>query len=488
MNKGRVILFLFLMVALLFLAACEGTQLTLDGESNPDVPTIPTETSPPPELFGNSLRGGLLYDKWWVAFGVDPPAGDHPLWANQDTNTRTGEDTWRCKECHGWDYKGADGAYGSGSHFTGFPGLIHLTGRDPEVILAALKGATNPNHDFSNVMNEQALIDLAWFISRDLIDYSNLVGEDKTSLSTNGSTGEQLFQETCSLCHGVDGTLINFGSSEEPEYLGDLASDNPWEVLHKARFGQPGVDKMPSVIDAGWNLDEQAAFLAYVQTLEPSSSYDPFGGLLYDNWWVALGLESPTEDHPLWATQSSNARTGDATWRCKECHGWDYKGADGAYGSGSHFTGFTGVLSASNSPAEELNAWLDGSNNADHDFSSYLDEEAFAALIAFLQLGTVDMSEYINDDDGSALGDPAAGQPLYGSNCAPCHGLDGRSLNFGDAAEPVYLGDLAWENPWETLHKAANGQPGSIMPSGIGLGWSWQDLADVLAYLQTLEE
>src|SRR3990172_11800171 len=64
----------------------------------------------------NVAKGGQLYDKWWKAAGVAEPTGDHPLWATQTTNTRKGLDTWRCKECHGWDYKGKDGAYGSGSH------------------------------------------------------------------------------------------------------------------------------------------------------------------------------------------------------------------------------------------------------------------------------------------------------------------------------------------------------------------------------------
>ncbi|MDP2935907.1 MAG: hypothetical protein Q8O86_05400, partial [Dehalococcoidia bacterium] len=61
--------------------------------------------------------GGKLYDEWWEeAPGATEPKGDQPLWATQTTNTRKGTDTWRCKECHGWDYGGKDGAYGSGSH------------------------------------------------------------------------------------------------------------------------------------------------------------------------------------------------------------------------------------------------------------------------------------------------------------------------------------------------------------------------------------
>ncbi|MGE5123820.1 MAG: hypothetical protein ACM3H7_04830, partial [Acidobacteriaceae bacterium] len=77
-----------------------------------------------PTSSSSASRGGRLYDNWWVEAGVDEPTSDQPLWASQTTNTRSGSDTWRCKECHGWDYKGADGAYGSGSHMTGFPGVF----------------------------------------------------------------------------------------------------------------------------------------------------------------------------------------------------------------------------------------------------------------------------------------------------------------------------------------------------------------------------
>jgi thiosulfate dehydrogenase len=450
-----------------------------------------TEAPPPAELMGNPVRGGLMYDKWWKITGADEPTDDHPLWATQDSNTRSGDDTWRCKECHGWDYKGASGAYGSGSHFTGFAGVIQMAGSDPNDVLSALKGGSNSDHDFSGVMGEQDLIDLALFISEEIIDFSTLVGDDKAALSTDLHEGEHLFEDSCAICHGKDGAMLNFGDEEEPEYLGDLALGNPWEVLHKARFGQPGVDQMPSVITEGWTLEEQGALLAYLQTLEPMMAMDdlaPKGGLLYDKWWKALGIDEPTGDHPLWAAQTTNERSGDDTWRCKECHGWDYQGADGAYGSGSHFTGFPGVLGAMDYSAEELTAQLDGTNNPAHDFSAYLDADAFAALVAFLQSGTVDMSLYVNYDDKSAIGDAAAGQPLYESTCSACHGADGTMLNFGDESEPEYLGDLGRGNPWETLHKAANGQPGSSMPSGRALGWSWEDLANVLAYIQTLGE
>ncbi len=487
----RNIYLMLLGILVLALAACSGA----DQASAPEVddgnqPAQVEDASPEeessepveevvPKLFGDSLRGGLLYDKWWKPLGLDAPKGDHPLWTTQTSNTRSGDDTWRCKECHGWDYKGVDGAYGGGSHMTGFAGVIQMSGTDSNEVLAAMQGATNPDHDFSSVMDEQALIDLAIFISQELVDYGQLVGEDKAALSTDVAGGDDLYQETCSECHGPEGLAINFGKLvTDVDYVAGIANGNPWEFLHKSRFGQPGTE-MPSVIDSGWSLDEQAALLAYAQTL-PNESLEAQGGLLWDKWWKAMDLGAPEVDHPLWASQTSNTRSGDDTWRCKECHGWDYKGADGAYASGSHFTGFSGVLGST----DDLLGWLSGTENSDHDFSAYMDESVMSMMVAFIQEGTVDMSTYINEDK-TVNADPGTGQALYEIGCSRCHGEDGQSINFNDD-DPTYLSDVANDNPWETLHKAANGQPGTAMTSGINLGWSWEDLTAVISYAQTL--
>lgn len=485
----RSIYLMLLSVLVLALAACSGSADQAD-ESMVDEPAVVEDTSmeeessepeedPTPELFGDSLRGGLLYDKWWKPLGLDAPEDDHPLWATQSSNTRSGDTTWRCKECHGWDYKGAEGAYGSGSHFTGFVGVLQLAGADANQVLAALQGATNPDHDFSGVMDEQALIDLALFISQELVDYNQLIGDEKAALSNDLALGNDLYQETCSECHGPEGLAINFGKVvTDLDYVSGIANGNPWEFLHKSRFGQPGTD-MPSAIDSGWSLEEQGALLAFAQTL-PNESLAVQGGLMWDKWWKAMGVDAPEGDQPLWATQSSNERDGDTTWRCKECHGWDYKGAEGAYASGSHFTGFAGVYGTT----EDVLSWLNGSANADHDFSAYMDDSAMNMMVAFIQNGMIDMSVFINDDK-TLNADPAVGQPLYEIGCARCHGDDGQAINF-DEDDPTYLSDVANSNPWETLHKAANGQPGEHMPSGFNLGWSWEDLAAVVSYIQTL--
>src|SRR3972149_1504879 len=155
-------------IGLLFagiLAGCATTQ----PEASPT--EIPQNISPEsPELVGDPVRCGLLYDKWWGVLGLDAPTTDQNLWKTQTSNTRTGADTWRCKECHGWDYKGVDGAYGSGSHKTGFFGILNAKDNPAAELLAALKGSTNPDHDYSTVLDEQDMTDLALFMAQAQLD------------------------------------------------------------------------------------------------------------------------------------------------------------------------------------------------------------------------------------------------------------------------------------------------------------------------------
>ncbi|MFQ5923054.1 MAG: c-type cytochrome, partial [Anaerolineales bacterium] len=297
------------MLMMAILAGC-ATATAEPPEGEP--PTSAPDVAPPePELTGDLVRGGAMYDKWWVVIEAEKPAGEHPLWATQSTNERSGDTTWRCKECHGWDYKGADGAYGSGSHFTGFPGVFSLSGSSASEILEMMKGSTNPDHDFSGVMSEQDLVDMSLFISQGLIDTADFIGADKTAIG-DAHEGEHHWDEVCTLCHGPEGVAINFHDPEDPEYVRTVAVDNPWEFLHKVRFGQPGWP-MPSSVTNEWSTEEVANVLAYAQTL-PEDATLPFGGQLYDKWWEVLELDEPTNDQPLWATQSTNDLSGKDTW------------------------------------------------------------------------------------------------------------------------------------------------------------------------------
>ncbi len=481
MKKTLVLTGVLLVVAAI-LAACGSQAAEAPAVEQPtEAPAVeqPTEAPAMPELIGDALRGGKLYDNWMEELGVDAPEGDQPLWATQSSNTRSGGDTWRCKECHGWDYKGADGAYGSGSHLTGFPGVYQLADEDPSVALDALVGGTNPDHDFSAYLDEQALTDLALFISEEVIDTETVI-----SLSGDTDNGKTLFENNCVDCHGPEALAINFHPDSEPEYPATIANENPLEFLSKLRVGQPGVADMPSGIDNGWTEQEYADVIAYVQTL-PESSPAVEGGRMYDNWIEALAVTAPESDMPLWATQTTNTRSGEDTWRCKECHGWDYKGVGGVYGSGSHMTGFKGVMDAANMSAEEIIAWLDGTSNADHDFSSFFTADDMARMAAFIQEGMVDKT-FINEDKTVTGGDAEHGKQLFNQVCSSCHGEDGASINFADGEEKEFVGTVAADNPWEFFNKATVGQPGEPMPAGWDLGWSQQDIIDLLTFAQSL--
>lgn len=212
--------------------------------------------------------GAQLYDKWYARLGVSAPEGEHPLWERQSTNTRSGAETWRCAECHGWDYQGALGAYGSGSHYTGFPSVFVLSQNlSEQEIIDHLNGKIDPLHDFSALMDENSLRQLAVFLKEGLVDDSEFI--DPVSLKALGgdtANGKSLFETVCAACHGVDGQTLALRSDGLDESLGDVASRDPYRFLHRSRFGVAGV-AMPIGRELGWSLDDSRDVLAYVQTL-----------------------------------------------------------------------------------------------------------------------------------------------------------------------------------------------------------------------------
>ena len=234
---------------------------------------LAAEATPSPD---NILRGAQLYDKWYAVLGVDPPAGDMPIWSRQTTNTRSGEDTWRCSECHGWDYRGAQGEYQAGSHYTGFPDLLMLV-QDLQVedIVNHLRGGLDPAHDFSAHLDDTSMTELGEFLKFGTIDATTYINPISLRvIDADFSHGQQLYQSTCINCHGEDGKKIVFRIEGIDEYLGSIANRDPYRFLHRTRFGVAGTD-MPVGMNLGWQPADGRDVLAFAQTL-------PTGGAIFN--------------------------------------------------------------------------------------------------------------------------------------------------------------------------------------------------------------
>ncbi len=205
-------------------------------------------------------RGGQLYDKWWDVLEHDAPETTHPAYPK--TGKKKGETTWRCKECHGWDYKGVDGAYAKGSHRSGIKGVRGVEGVDPGSLVKIFKDKT---HRYTEHMIPHSAMDkLALFLSFGQIDMDRYIDSTTKKARGNLRRGAQFYQTICANCHGFDGKQLDFSEDDKPEYVGTVAVKNPWETLHKIRFGQPGVGMVALSVLA---IQEQVDILTYTQTL-----------------------------------------------------------------------------------------------------------------------------------------------------------------------------------------------------------------------------
>lgn len=154
-----------------------------------------------------------------------------------------------------------DGRYGSGSQLTGFPGIFTAREKSAEELLAALKGE---NHDFSSYLDKAQLNALVAFVQQ-LQDLSPYINDDET-VNGDAEKGKTAYTANCQICHGEDGTMIDFDDGDDKVFVGTLAADNPWEVFNKTAYGQPA-SNMPAGVRVGLSGQDIVDILAYIQTL-----------------------------------------------------------------------------------------------------------------------------------------------------------------------------------------------------------------------------
>lgn len=216
----------------------------------------------------------------------------------------------------------------------------------------------------------------------------------------------------------------------------------------------------------------------------PSESWTiAAGGRIYDNWWEALDRPEPEGTNPAYPTAVNAEQTGSVTWRCKECHGWDYQGADGIYSKGSHFSGIKGILGMQGAPVEQISAMM---RDANHPYTvEMISDEEMLRLATFVSKGLVDMREFIDYETRTVnAGDADRGREIFQTTCAACHGFDGRLMDWGVGDEHNFVGTEAAELPDEVYNKISNAHPGAAM---INLrAFSHEDRVAVMAYIAGL--
>ena len=221
-----------------------------------------------------------------------------------------------------------------------------------------------------------------------------------------------------------------------------------------------------------------AATIMSVSTLAVAAEQEStlsHGGVLYDKWYKVIDAGKPKSDHPAYPKDKKYAGKPDANWRCKECHGWDYMGVDGAYSSGKHASGIKGINGMKNADPAKVVAVLKDSN---HGYGDKLSSDDLNALALFVSKGTIDMDAYIDRATKKPKGDAARGEAYYNTVCAHCHGKDG--------LQPKEMKPFGKQmgNPWEVMHKIMNGQPAEKMPALRA--FDHQIAADIMAHMTSL--
>ena len=205
-------------------------------------------------------QGGRLYDSWWLVVLQHYPETTHPAYPKD--GDYPGTSSWRCVECHGWDYRGRDGAYGEGPHRTGIKGIDGMVGADPADIVAILRNDTH-GYTAELIPDDVALL-LARFVSAGQHDITAVFDGGEDIVKGDPERGRRIFQNVCAICHDYDGRAEITGEEPWLRTIGAVAQRNPWQALHKIRNGQPSAD-MPAM--RAFDLQASLDVLAYARTL-----------------------------------------------------------------------------------------------------------------------------------------------------------------------------------------------------------------------------
>lgn len=399
-------------------------------------------------------RGGRLYENWMVELDERAPETKHPRYQGEGSIA----ESWRCVTCHGWNYEGVGT----------IKGVRTSVGTSPATIQNIL---SDENHGYHAYFQAEDLVDVAKFISAGQIDMNKSIDPETGQARLHDVSEKPFFDTVCAMCHGADGQSLA-GIS-----LGQFATASPYLTLHTIFNGHPGA-VMPSL--RAFEEDKLVKLFSYMQTLprQPSLVSIVRGGRLYDDWTMETRHAAPMGIHPSYPRNLEIQIPAKQTWLCKECHGWDYRGKDGQYHAGRHFTGISGIQNAQGKDIKKIIRTLKDRN---HGYGGILENQDLLDLANFVSFGQVDTDQYIERNSKKALGNYKEHTTFYPTLCGGCHGAKGREIRTMGA-----LGRVANDDPWKALHKILNGHPAEEMPAWRSL--NPEIILDLLGYIQSLPD
>lgn len=234
--------------------------------------TACNKDNPNEEAYNNAdiINGGIMYDKLWASESDFDQNSPHLATLKEFSNF------FRCKQCHGWDGLGNQGAYISRAPKTTRPNVTPINlfqmaqTESADELFEELKetsGRRDISYDLSTydpesnnsegdkmpnlnqILTDSQIWDLIKFLKEGMLDVSQLYDASYSGSYPNGSmvisnlgkdgnggNGKSYYAANCALCHGANGTALDL----EGMTLGKFTRTKPNEVQHKIMFGQPG--------------------------------------------------------------------------------------------------------------------------------------------------------------------------------------------------------------------------------------------------------
>jgi mono/diheme cytochrome c family protein len=222
--------------------------------------------------YNNSVisTGGIMYDKFWSTESGFDQNNEYLATLNASSNF------FRCKQCHGWDGFGSNGAYISRAPKTTRPNVSSLNlyqfakTKTPLELFQGMTATTNRrdiSYDLSTydpdanntegdkmpnlnqILTDAQIWDMVKFMKEGMFDVTALYdatyeGSYPTGSMTitnvgrdgNAVNGNTFYTANCTVCHGADGTNLDL----EGKTMGKFVRTKANEVQHKVKYGQLG--------------------------------------------------------------------------------------------------------------------------------------------------------------------------------------------------------------------------------------------------------